>query len=50
MKKLSIKYSRNCWGDRSYFGMVDGKQYTEGYDTIEELKEEYQEFESIEAQ
>ena len=47
MKKLSIKYSSDCWGSHSYFGIADGRQYTEGYDTIEELKEDYPEFKNI---
>ena len=41
---LEIKELKDCWGSYSYFGFKDGKQYTEGFDTIEELKENYEEF------
>ena len=43
-KRIEIKKLRDCWGSESYFGYIDGKLYTEGYDTIEELKESYEEF------
>ena len=41
---LEIKMLKDCWGSNSYFGFKDGRQYTEGYDTIEELLEQYEEF------
>ena len=44
---LEIKLLKDCWGSTSYFGFKDGKQYTEGYDTIEELKEQYLEFQEF---
>lgn len=43
---LSIKLLQDCWGSESYFGYKDNKQYTESYDTIEELREENPEFEN----
>ena len=41
---LEIKMLKDCWGSYSYFGFKDGRQYTGGYDTIEELVEQYEEF------
>ena len=41
---LEIKELKDCWGSTSYFGYKDGKQYPEAYDTIEEIKEQYEEF------
>ena len=41
---LEIKKVKDCWGNYSFIGYKDGKQYTEAYDTIEELKEQYEEF------
>ena len=44
---LEIKLLKDCWGSTSYFGFKDGNQYTEGYDTIEELQEQYLEFQEF---
>ena len=44
---LEIKELKDCWGSYSYFGYKDNKQYTEGYDTIEDLKEQYEEFKNV---
>ena len=41
---MEIKKLKDCWGGSSYFGYVDGEQYTDGYDTIEDLNEEYEQF------
>lgn len=38
---------KDCWGSNSYFGFKDGRQYTEGYDTIDDLVEQYEEFRII---
>ena len=45
--KLSIVRCRDFWGNMSYFGLKNKKAYTEGFDTLEELKEQYPEFEEI---
>lgn len=42
--KLFIVKSRDCWDSTSYSGYKEGFQYTECYDTITELKEDYKEF------
>ena len=44
---LEIKKVKDCWGNYSFIGYKDGKQYTECYDTIEELQEQNEEFENI---
>lgn len=44
---LEIKLLKDCWGTYSYFGYKDNKQYTEAYDTIAELKEQYLEFNKV---
>ncbi|WP_033056160.1 hypothetical protein, partial [Clostridium botulinum] len=45
--KLSIQLLKDCWGGYSYFGYKEGKQHTEAYDNITELKEDNTEFRSI---
>ena len=44
MKTLKIIYGKDCWGSTSYFGYKGNDQHTEDYETIEDLKEDYQEF------
>lgn len=44
---LEIKLLKDCWGSYSFFGYKDGRQYTEAYDTIEELIEDNNEFKGI---
>lgn len=47
-KKLDIKKVKDCWGSVSYVGYKNGQRYTEIYDSIDELKEQNYEFESLE--
>ena len=44
---LEIKKVKDCWGSYSFIGYKDGSQYTECYDTIEELQEQYLEFQEL---
>lgn len=44
MGDLLIKKSRDCFGGTSYFGYLNGQQYTEGYYSKSELIEDYPEF------
>lgn len=44
MGQLVIKKQRDCFGGTSFFGYVDGEQYTEGYDSKSDLIEDYPEF------
>lgn len=46
---LKINLVKDCWGSYSYVGLKDNRQYTEIFDTIEELKEQYPEYEGIKA-
>lgn len=48
LKGLEIKQSRDCWGCNSWFGYKDGKQYTDFFDTVSDLKEAYPIFKLIE--
>ena len=45
--KLRIEISKDCWGSFSYFGFINDRQYTESFDTIEELIEAYNEFNDV---
>lgn len=40
----SIKLLKDCWESHSYFGFKDGNQYTDGYDSVAELLEDYPAF------
>ena len=42
-----VKKLKDCWGSESYFGFINGKQYTEGYDTVKELVEQNDNFKFI---
>lgn len=42
--KMQIKELNDCWGDSSYFGYMDNKQYTEGYYSPCELIEDNPQF------
>lgn len=44
---LRIEISKDCWGSFSYFGFKNDRQYTESFDTIEELIEAYNEFNDV---
>lgn len=46
MENLVIKKCTSCWGDEMYFGFVNGRQYTEGYEAIEDLLEDNPQFAS----
>ena len=39
-KGFIISELESCWGDQQYFGYMDNKQITEGFDTIEEVQDE----------
>ncbi|WP_368263516.1 hypothetical protein [Clostridium disporicum] len=45
---LSIKLLKDCWGSHSYFGYKNGTQYTDGFNSLEELIENYPEFKDVE--
>lgn len=45
---LRIKCGKDCFGGTSYFGYKDGRQYTDGYDYLPDLIEDYPEFEGFE--
>ena len=36
---LEIRKVKDCWGDYAFIGYVNGKAFTECYDTLEELRE-----------
>lgn len=42
---IKISLVSDCWGDKSFFGYEGGKEYTEAYDGISDLKEDNPEFE-----
>lgn len=42
-----IRLIKSCWGDYGYTGYVDGKQYTEIYDTRNELLEDHEDFAKV---
>lgn len=48
LKGLEIKKLKDCWGCECYFGYKDGKQYTDSYDCVSDLKEQYPIFKLIE--
>ena len=39
-----IRFCKDCLGCHSYFGFKNDKQYTEAYDSLLELFEDYPEF------
>lgn len=45
---LTVKFLKDCWGSHSYFGYKNGIQYTDGCDSLEELIEDYPEFQGVE--
>ena len=48
LKGLEIRKEKDCWGCDVYFGYKDGKQYTDYFDVVSELKEQYPIFNLIE--
>ena len=44
---LEIRKEKDCWGCEVYFGYKDGKQYTDYFDVLSELKEQYPIFNNI---
>lgn len=46
---LEIRKEKDCFGGDSYFGYKDGKQYTEDFYTVQELKRAYEEFKNVKA-
>ena len=48
LKGLEIRKEKDCWGCEVYFGYKDGKQYTDYFDAVSELKEQYPIFNLIE--
>ena len=48
LKGLEIRKEKDCWGCEVYFGYKDGKQYTDYFDVVSELKEQYPIFNLIE--
>ena len=46
---LEIRKVKDCWGSYSFVGYLNGKAYTECYDTLEELREQEPLFEEAEA-
>ena len=48
LKGLEIRKAKDCWGCDVYFGYKDGKQYTDYFDAVSELKEQYPIFNLIE--
>jgi len=45
---LTVKFLKDCWGSHSYFGCKNGSQHTDGFDSLEELIEDYPEFKGME--
>ena len=48
LKGLEIRKEKDCWGCEVYFEYKDGKQYTDYFDVVSELKEQYPIFNLIE--
>lgn len=42
--KLEVKLVLDCFKTVSYFGYKDGQQFTEGYDSLRDLVDDYPEF------
>ena len=50
LKGLEIRKTKDCWGCEVYFGYKNGKQYTDYFDIVSDLKEQYPIFNLIEVQ
>ena len=46
--KLTIKYQPDIYGVKCYWGYKNGRQYTENYEVLQELIEDYPEFQGVE--